>query len=209
MRNKNFLILLLWLSKIMRLLILLASVVIIAVIIYTKVNPEFKPDFSMGYFAFKPIPEVPMQNSQPGNAPNFVVNSMLVNNSTFNEGSTVFWIFILNIFLNIAITVYILNQAISLLKNLLHNNIFHREHALKLRRIAYTMLAGWALTLLLSLILTILLRGSISLPGYQFQYFYAGGKWFTSSIAPGLIILVIAEIFSIGTELKEESDLTV
>jgi hypothetical protein len=209
MKNKSILNVFLWLAKLTRVLITIAALVVIIMTIVSLVNPKFKHNLTPGYFLFSPVSEVTGKYLLQGNPQDFIVDSIIVNKSSFNPGRSVTCIFALNLLLTLAITIFILNEMIALLNNLLQNKIFQRENALKLRRIALAMIAGWAIMVILSILLTYLFQDSISLADYQFKFYHAGDNKFTSSIFSGLIILFIAEVFRIGTELKEENDLTI
>jgi hypothetical protein len=209
MKNKTILKVLLWFSKITIVLILIASVTVVVVTIVSQVNPKFKFDFTPGSYAFKPVSEVTGKYLTKGEPVNFEVNSIIVDKSAFKPGLKVSAISAFSSLILLAITFYILKKMISVLNNLLRNKIFQRENALLLRKIALAMIAGWILNIILSIVLTFVFRGSLSLVGYDFQYYQVGGNIFTTSIVPGIIILIVAEVFRIGTELKEESDLTI
>ena len=209
MKNKSILITLLWIIKISRVFILIGSVVIVVATIVSQVYPQFKHELTFGYFGFIPSSEITGTYQSSDGLKNFEVNSIIVNNSTLDPGIKATWLIACNLLLTLAFTFYILTQLLFVLRNLLQSKIFQRENALKLRHIALAMISGWAITILFSLILTLFFRGSISLAGYNFQYFYAGGNWFNSSLISGIVILLIAEVFRMGTELKEESDLTI
>ena len=209
MKNKVILNVLLWFSKITMIVLKIALVTIVILTIVSQFNPKLNFDFSLGSFAFTPVSEVTGKYLPQGESVDFDVNSIIVNKCTFNPGIKVSIIFSISLLMILAITIFILNQLIAVINNLLKNKIFLRENALMLRKIALAMIAGWAVTIILSIILSFIFRGSISLVGYNFQYYQAGGNVFTNSIVPGIIILIIAEVFRIGTELKEENDLTI
>jgi len=190
-------------------LIMIASITIVVVTIVAQFNPKFKFDVSLGSFAFKPVSDVTGKYLTQGEPVNFEVGSIIVDKSNFIPGIKVSVIFAMSLLILLAITVFILKKMITVLNNLLRNKIFQRENALLLRKIALAMIAGWTFNIIISIVMTFIFRGSLSLPGFDFDYYQAGGNIFTTSIVPGIIILIVAEVFRIGTELKEESDLTI
>jgi hypothetical protein len=208
MKNKSILKVFLWLAKVTRVLILIAATVVVILTIVSLINPKYGHTLTSGFFIFFPESEVTGKYMLQGEAQDFKIDG-LITKSSFNPGRNVTCIFALNQLLTLAITIFILYEVIALLNNLLQNKIFLRENALKLRRIALAMIAGWLLMIILSILLTFIFRDSISLADYQFKFYHAGDNKFTSSIFSGLIILFIAEVFRIGTELKEENDLTI
>lgn len=109
----------------------------------------------------------------------------------------------------VLIIVYILNQLIDVPKNLQNNKVFKRVNALKIRSIAFAMIAAWVIMVMLSFIFTMIFREAISPEGYHFQYFVWGDNWYRPSPATGIVMLLIAEVFRIGTEIAEEQDLTI
>jgi hypothetical protein len=208
MKNKRILNVFLWLAKVIRILVLIAAGIVVILTIVSLVNPKYEHTLTNGSFVFFPESKVTGKYILQGEVQDFQIDGIIAK-SSFNPGRIVTCLFAVNQLITLAITFYILIQLIAVLNNLLQNKIFQRENALKLRRIALAMIAGWATMIILSILLTYLFHDTISLADYQFKFYHAGDNKFTSSIFSGLIILFIAEVFRIGTELKEESDLTI
>ncbi|MFA5971500.1 MAG: DUF2975 domain-containing protein [Lentimicrobiaceae bacterium] len=209
MKNKTLLKVLLWFAKAFKILSIIASILVLISLIISLFNPDFKPNFNIGYFIFEPSTHISGEYMTNSGNSKFEVSTVILKSIAFHPEQKVLWLLAIGILISISVTVYILNKLIDVLRNLLENKIFLRMNALKLRHMALAMIAGWGVLATLSLILTLIFHESILLKGYHFRFFLLDGNYLIPSLSHGLIVLLIAEIFRIGTELKEESELTI
>lgn len=209
MKNKTLLKMLLWFAKAGRILSIIASIFIMIVVIIALFNSDFKPDLNIGYFVFEPATNISGEYLTTSEHSKFEISTIILKSIAFHPEKRVLWLLAIVLLINISVTVYILNKSIDVLRNLLQNRIFLRTNAIKLRHMALAMIIGWCVLAVLSLILTLIFHESILLKGYHFQYYFINGNFFKPSLTLGFILLLIAEVFRIGTELKEESELTI
>ena len=209
MKNKTLLKLLLWLAKAFRILSIIASVFILICLVISLFNPDFKPNFNIGYLIFEPSTSISGEYLTNSGNSKFEISTVILKSIAFHPEQKVLWLLAIGILISISVTVYILNKLIDVLKNLLESKIFLRTNALKIRHMALAMIIGWGVLAFLSILLTLIFRESILLNGYHFRFFLLDGNYLIPSLSHGLILLLIAEVFRIGTELKEESELTI
>ncbi len=87
---------------------------------------------------------------------------------------------------------------------------FVRENAARLRVVGYAMAGGALLKFLMPVGTLLLYRDTVAIRGAEIPWF-----WFLREslnwglLAGGIVVLVISEVFRIGTRLQEEQELTV
>jgi len=119
-----------------------------------------------------------------------------------------FWIFnVISIYVMYALTLCILYHLRNFFQTLKEDNPFTRKNGTRLRAIGITIIiASVFWKKIYSLLLISMVSGKISIEGIEIS---SHSNFDFQVILLGLIILVISEVFRLGSEMKEEQELTI
>jgi hypothetical protein len=114
---------------------------------------------------------------------------------------------VISIYIMYALTFYILYLLRKFFQTLKEDNPFTRKNGTRLRAMGITVIiASVFWTKIYSLLLTLMVKGKISIEGIKIR---SNSHFDFQVILLGLIIIVISEVFRLGSEMKEEQELTI
>jgi hypothetical protein len=118
------------------------------------------------------------------------------------------WLFnIISIYIMYALTLYIIYHLRKFFQTLKNENPFTRKNGTRLRAIGITtIIASIFWKKIYSLLISSLVSGKISIEGIKI---ISNSNFDFQVILLGLIIIVISEVFRLGSEMKEEQELTI
>jgi hypothetical protein len=101
-------------------------------------------------------------------------------------------------------------QLANMFEDLSRGKPFVRENAARLRIVGYAMAGGALFKVLVQTGTFLLFRGEIYIKGTETPWLFLLKETFNGGLlAGGIVVLVISEVFRIGTRLQEEQELTV
>lgn len=121
----------------------------------------------------------------------------------------IFYIQSVGILVYYACILLVIYLIIKMLKNAQDGNFLVIKNAIRLRYIALLLILWLLLDKVTIIASSLYLKGKIELPGLEFHEFtsYTFDNW--KHIFLYLFLLIIAEAFRLGAQLKEENDLTI
>lgn len=106
----------------------------------------------------------------------------------------------------LSVAVYIIHQLRHIFRTLVENDPFVIDNAIRLRRVAIGVLVGAVLQAVAEILVGSLIMKAISIPGLLVNLRI---QISVTTVFLGLVLLILAEIFKIGTEIKDEQELTI
>jgi hypothetical protein len=101
-------------------------------------------------------------------------------------------------------------QLANMFEDVSRGKPFVRENAARLRVVGYAMAGGALFKFLVQMATVLLFRGDIEMSGAAIPWLWLLKETFNwGLLAGGIVVLVISEVFRVGTRLQEEQELTV
>ncbi|MFC1493352.1 DUF2975 domain-containing protein [candidate division KSB1 bacterium] len=189
---------------------LLIVIGIMAVLIVFKLVPGFNDFLSLNNFKAPVLfshegPVIQINSSNPEF--NNVEVKVLTGELTMNASSTGFWLMVTEAMLIwILMGMFILFQVRKIFYNLTKEHPFEQENVKRLRIIGFAMIGAEIINWLLFWIMNLIYSDDFYL--YPGEISFGLDKNITV-IFIGLVILVIAEIFRVGLDMRKEQELTI
>jgi hypothetical protein len=104
-----------------------------------------------------------------------------------------------------AIFVYLPFIIYKIIKTVSREQFYRKKNINNLKKVGFILLAGFVLKILMHLIMNIEAGFYMQMEGYKIAF----GEYNYSFLFIGLVILILSEIISYTTRMKEEADLTI
>jgi hypothetical protein len=106
----------------------------------------------------------------------------------------------------------VINQLKKFLFTITEGTSFVNENVRRIRMLGFCLIAAELVRIVFGYIFITYMKGTVSVPGARISYLDFAFYWEFLNleiIFAGFIILVIAEVFKIGINLREEQELTI
>jgi len=145
--------------------------------------------------------------------PSIQINMKLFGYFLFRKGNWVYnSLLLLGFLLSQGFYLVALNQLRKFLFTITEGTPFVNENARRIRMLGFCLIGAELVRIIYQYIVVTYLKGTVSVPGARVSYgdFFFYLDWLNLEIIfAGFIILVIAEVFKIGINLREEQELTI